>query len=82
MTVSDTIKGLLAMTGKKQNDLAKVLGLSSRQVMSNKIRKNSWYASDVIKAAELCGCRLAVVMPDGEHIYLRDDSENQKSPDA
>lgn len=82
MTVSDTIRGLLAMAGKKQNDLAEALGLSSRQAMSNKIKKNSWYASDVIKAAELCGCRLAFVMPDGEHIYIRDDDENQKIPDA
>lgn len=82
MTVSDTIKALLAMTGKKQIDLAKVLGMSSRQAMSNKIKKNSWYASDVIKVAELCGCRLAFVMPDGEHIFIRDDTENQKNPDA
>ena len=47
--------------------------------MNNKIRKNSWYASDVIKAAELCGCKLAIVMPDGQQIFLQD---NEKSLDA
>ncbi len=95
MNISDAIKGLLAMAGKKQTDLAEVLGMSSRQAMNNKIRKNlgmssrqamnnkirknSWYASDVIKAAELCGCKLAIVMPDGQQIFLQD---NEKSPDA
>lgn len=79
MNISDAIKGLLAMAGKKQTDLAEVLGMSSRQAMNNKIRKNSWYASDVIKAAELCGCKLAIVMPDGQQIFLQD---NEKSPDT
>ena len=41
MTVSDIIKGLLSMTGKKQTDLAEVLGMSSKQAMSNKVRTKS-----------------------------------------
>ena len=44
MTVSDIIKGLLSMTGKKQTDLAEVLGMSSKQAMSNKVRMNRWSA--------------------------------------
>ena len=80
MNISDTIKGMLAMSGKKQADLAETLGMSSKQAMNNKIRRNSWYASDVIKAAELCGCKLAIVMPDGQQIFLQDD-ENEKGPD-
>lgn len=75
MNISDAVKGLLSMSGKKQTDLADALGMSSKQAMNNKIRKNSWYASDIIKAAELCGCKVAIVLPDGEHIYLRDDAE-------
>lgn len=79
MNISDAIKGLLAMTGKKQTDLAEALGMSSKQAMNNKIRKNSWYADDVLKAAELCGGKLAIIMPDGQTIYLHND-EDEKSP--
>ena len=74
MTVSDIIKGLLSMTGKKQTDLAEVLG------MSNKVRMNRWSADDLIKAAELCGGKVAIIMPDGQTIQLRND-EDEKSPD-
>lgn len=80
MTVSDKVKGLLAMTGKKQTDLAEVLEMSSKQAMNNKIRKNSWYASDLIKTAGLCGCKLAFVLPDGNLIFLEEDTKNP--PDA
>lgn len=76
MTVSDKVKGLLAMTGKRQTDLAEALGMSSKQAMNNKIRKNSWYASDLIKVADLCGCKLAFVMPDGNLIYLDEKIKN------
>ena len=48
MSVSDVIKGLLAMSGKKQAELTSVLGMSSNQAVNNKIRKNSWFASDLL----------------------------------
>jgi len=80
MTVSDIVKGLLAMTGKKQTDLSDALGMSSRQSMNNKIRMNRWDASDIIKVAELCGCKVAFVFPDGKQIILED--ENKESPDT
>lgn len=69
------------MTGKKQTDLAEVLGMSSKQAMSNKVRMNRWSADDLIKAAELCGGKVAIIMPDGQTIQLRND-EDEKSPDA
>ena len=76
MSVSDVIKGLLAMSGKKQAELTSVLEMSSNQA-KNKIRKNSWFASDLLKVAELCGCKLAFVMPDGQCIYLSDDEQEK-----
>ena len=78
MTVSDIIKGLLSMTGKKQTDLAEVLGMSSKQAMSNKVRMNRWSADDLIKAAELCGGKVAIIMPDGQTIQLRNDEDEKK----
>lgn len=77
MTVSDIIKGLLSMTGKKQTDLAEVLGMSSKQAMSNKVRMNRWSADDLIKAAELCGGKVAIIMPDGQTIQLRNDEDEK-----
>ena len=75
MSISDVIKGLLAMSGKKQAELTSVLGMSSNQAVNNKIRKNSWFASDLLKVAE---CKLAFVMPDGQCIYLSDDEQEEK----
>ena len=49
--------------------------------MSNKVRMNRWSADDLIKAAELCGGKVAIIMPDGQTIQLRND-EDEKSPDA
>ena len=77
MTVSDAVKGLLGMSGKKQVDLAAQLGMT-KQSMSNKIKKNSWFASDLVKAADLCGCKVAFILPDGQQIIVRDDGAEKK----
>ena len=77
MTVSDAVKGLLGMSGKKQVDLAARLGMT-RQSMSNKIKKNSWFASDLVKAADLCGCKVAFILPDGQRIIIQDDAAEKK----
>ena len=77
MSISDKVKGLLALSGKRQIDLAADFGVS-KQSMSNKIARNSWFASDLIKVADFCGCKLAFVMPDGQQIII----EDQKGPDA
>ena len=60
MSVSDKVKGLLALRGVKQLDLAAEFGMS-KQTMSNKFARNSWSANDLAKAAEFCGCNLAIV---------------------
>ncbi|MCR4771452.1 MAG: transcriptional regulator KorA [Oscillospiraceae bacterium] len=77
MTVSDAVKGLLGMSGKKQVDLAARLGMT-KQSMSNKIKKNSWFASDLVKAADLCGCKVAFILPDGQQIIVQDDGAEKK----
>lgn len=69
MSVSDKIKGMLALTGKKQNDLAEAFG-TSKQVMSNKMARDSWPAKDLVKAAEFCGCKVAIILPDGQQIFI------------
>ena len=75
MSVSDKVKGLLALSGKKQVELAETFGMS-KQTMGNKMTRNSWSARDLAKVAEFCGCKLAFIMPDGQTIYI--DSEDEK----
>ena len=82
MSVSNKVKGLLAFRGRKQIDLAAHFGMS-KQTMSNKFARNSWFATDLIKVANFCGCKLAFVLPDGQQIVIEDDGEEKrKTPDA
>lgn len=69
MSVSDKVRGLLSLCGKRQNELALHFGMS-KQAMSNKFAKNSWFAKDLVNVAEFCGCKLAFVMPDGQQIFI------------
>lgn len=69
MSISDKVKGMLALTGKKQIELAEVFGMS-KQTMSNKMARESWSAADIAKAAKFCGCYLAITMPDGQQIII------------
>ena len=70
MSVSDKVKGLLALCGKKQVDMAASFGMS-KQTMGNKMNRGSWSANDLAKAAEFCGCKLAFIMPDGQQIIRK-----------
>ena len=69
MSISDKVKGMLALTGKKQIELAEVFGMS-KQTMSNKMARESWSAADIAKAAKFCGCYLAITMQDGQQIII------------
>lgn len=70
MAVSKKIKSLLAETERKQADLVDVLGMSSKQSLSNKFSNERWSADDLAKIAAFCGCKLAFILPDGERIII------------
>jgi len=70
MQISKKIKSLLAVTDKKQADLQEVLGMSSKQSLSNKFTNERWSADDLAKIAEFCGCKLAFILPSGERITI------------
>ncbi|MBQ1471468.1 MAG: hypothetical protein IIZ34_03835 [Eubacterium sp.] len=70
MGVSASIKALLSLREKKQSDLMEPLNMSSRQSLSNKFSGERWFASDLIKVAEVCGCRVAFILPDGQQINI------------
>lgn len=88
MSVSKKVKALLLEREKKQSDLMEVLGMSSKQSLSNKFSNERWSADDLVKIAEYCGCKLAFVLPNGERIVIANDdsvdgAESQReSPDA
>ena len=69
MSVSDKVKGLLALSGKRQFELADFFGMT-KQTMSNKMARDSWSAKDLARVAEFVGCKIGFLLPDGQHIFL------------
>lgn len=80
MGITKKIKTLLLETNTKQSDLMEVLNMSSKQSLSNKFSNERWSADDMVKIAEFCGCKLAFVMPEGQHIFI-DADKKEKAPD-
>lgn len=74
MSVSNTIKALLYMKGKKQTDLAAHFDMRP-QSMANKMSRGSFSAEDLVKIADFTGCRVAFVMDDGQMLYLDADEK-------
>ena len=58
MTTSSRVKALLELTSTDQSTFAAAFGMTTPQAMSNKLRRDSWSAKDLAKAAALCGARL------------------------
>lgn len=69
MAVSEKIKALLQIKGKKKNELAEYLGMNS-QSLSNKFSRDSFSAEDLIKIADFLGCSLIFEIDDKQKIAL------------
>ncbi len=78
MSISASIKALLNLREKKQSDLLGPLNMSSRQSLSNKFSNERWSAQDLITVAELCGCKLAFVLPNEQQIVIEDGEIEKK----
>jgi len=70
VAVSDKIKALLKLQGKKTEDLAEALGLASKQALYNKFNRDSFTAADLIKAADFLECDLNFETKEGQKITL------------
>jgi transcriptional regulator with XRE-family HTH domain len=70
MTVSNKIKAMLKLKGRKTTDLAKYLGLSSSHALSNKFARGSFTAEDLIKIADFLGCEIAFIFDDHQKFRL------------
>lgn len=73
MNISNSIKALLSLSGKRQLDLLGILDIASRQSLSNKFSGDRWSASDLVKIAEYTGSKLAFILPDGERVVIAAD---------
>lgn len=76
MSTSEKVKALLALSGKRQIDLADHFGMS-KQTMSNKMARDSWSAKDLAKAAEFAGCKVGFLLPDGQHIFIEPEDDGE-----
>lgn len=70
--VSDKIKGLLSMKGKKYKELAQLFGISE-QAMRNKFARGSFSADELIRIADFVGCQLAFEIDDIQKVLLTKD---------
>ena len=70
MSITNSVRALLKICGKRQVDLLPIFGLANAQSLSNKIRGERWSASDLVSVAEFTGAKLAFILPDGERIII------------
>lgn len=76
MSISKSVRMALDKSGKKQNDLAELYG-TSKQSMSTKFTRESWFGKDLARVADFTGGRLAFVYPDGQIIYIEYDEDKE-----
>lgn len=79
MAISDKIKALLSLKGKKSYELAEYLGITP-QAMRNKLSRNSFSASDLIKIANFLNCDLPFEINENQKIIL--DMSDIKGKDS
>lgn len=78
MSISQSVKMALNKAGKRQNDLAALYGCS-KQSMSTKFSRESWFGKDLARVADFTGGRLAFVYPDGQQIFIEAESEDKET---
>lgn len=76
--VSDKIKAMLSMKGKKHNELAGLFGISP-QAMRNKFARGSFSADELIMIADFLGCQLLFEMDNVQKVILTMD-DLRKAP--
>ena len=72
MSVTDKIKALLALKGKKNIELANYFEISA-QSMQNKLNRGSFSAEDLIKISDFLGCELSFTINESQKITLTTD---------
>lgn len=79
VSVTNKIKALLSIRGKKNTELAAFLGISP-QSMQNKLTRGSFSAEDLIRISDFLGCSLCFELDHSQKIIL-DTSDIRKQKD-
>lgn len=69
MQITNKVKGLLQIKGKKSTELAACLNITA-QSLANKFNRGSFSADDLIKIAAFLDCELAFIISDNQKIVL------------
>ena len=69
LSVTEKIKALLSIRGKKNVELAQYLGISP-QSLQNKFTRGSFSAEDLIRIADFLECKLSFEIEPGQKITL------------
>ena len=70
MSISNSVRALLKLCGKRQSDLVGALEMNSVQSLNNKFYNERWSAADLVAVADACGAKLAFILPDGERVLI------------
>jgi hypothetical protein len=70
--ISDCVKAAMTVAGLKQKDLMPIFN-TTKQGVSTKIGRNSWYGKDLVAVAKAMGADLAFVFPNGTTIKIEND---------
>lgn len=76
MSINNKIRGLMNITEKKTEDLAKGLGISV-QAVRNKLSRDTFSAEDLIKISACLGCELSISIDANQKVVL-DESDLRK----
>lgn len=80
MSVASKVKALISLKDKDYADVAAALGIS-KQALSNKISRDSFFAADLVKIADAVGCKLMFVADDAQIALtvedVRDEAEEK-----
>lgn len=60
MNLSNEIKSLVELKGKKKKELLKILNLSRPQALTTKFARNSWSVEDLVKVVDFLGGKLII----------------------
>ena len=76
MKISDCVKAAMTVAGVKQKDLIELFH-TTKQGISTKIGRNSWYGKDLVRVAKALGADLAFVFPNGTVIKIENDDQQE-----
>lgn len=77
--LSNEIKSLLIVQGLKQSDLTNILGMSSRQSVTNKFSTNSWSVDDLVKVVNFLDGKLIIKVDNREIEITKEHVKSRKS---